>query len=368
MFPGIRNSFATTLDLFASWWRSRGVRHSGVPAPASPEPAPRRPFPDDEDLNESHSEEALRRFLSYVLDGEAHPAEDPDFDPDRCPLVTSATRALATLDVQARYLPRRPSLLPRLMSAINGDGNSMQELASIIGEDPALLGNLLRVANSAFYRVNDRPIESLERAVVRVGTDGIRSLVATALLHPVMSKGSGPFGGFADRIWEYTQIAADAAELHAKRIERGDAFAARLLALLHGLAVNAVFRIVRDEALAQREECAKPAMIHLIDRWTTPIARRIAANWQLPAALQQSLESSPLEDALARSVHFGKVAGSQVLMAKYGRIQQASARATVLASDSRRAQVNHVWARLEVAFLQPQSAIMESAGRLHARQ
>jgi HD-like signal output (HDOD) protein len=367
MFPGIRNGLATTMDMFANWWRSRAVRHSGIPAVVVA-PEPTRALHDDEDPNEAHVEEALRRFLSYVLDGEASPAEDPDFDPDGHPLVASATRALATLEVQARYLPRRPSLLPKLMSAINGDGNSMQQLAAIIGEDPALLGNLLRVANSAFYRVTDRPIESLERAVVRVGTDGIRSLVATALLHPVMSRGSGPFAGFADRIWEYTQIAADAAELHAKRIERSDAFAARLLALLQGLAMNAVFRIVRDEALAQHEEGAKPAMIHLIERWTMPIARRIAANWQLPAGLQQALESSPPEYAMARSAHFGKVAGSQVLMAKYGRIQQASARATVLASDSRRAQVNHVWVRLAVAFLQHETAADASAGRLHARQ
>ena len=172
MFPGIRNGFANTLDLFANWWRSRGVRHCGVPTPGSAtEPAPRRQPHHDEDLNEAHAEEALRRFLSYVLDGEAGPAEDADFEPDRCPLVASATRALATLEVQARYLPRRPSLLPKLMSAINGDGNSMQELATIIGEDPALLGNLLRVANSAFYRVTDRPIESLERAAAILGID-----------------------------------------------------------------------------------------------------------------------------------------------------------------------------------------------------
>ena len=39
-----------------------------------------------------------------------------------------------------------------------------------------------------------------------------------------MSKGSGPFAGFGDRIWEYTQMAADAAELHAKRIDTGSAW------------------------------------------------------------------------------------------------------------------------------------------------
>jgi HD-like signal output (HDOD) protein len=352
MFPVIRNGFASTLDMLAGWWRSRGRRRSVPPArPEVRDPAVPDDIPGDDSLSESHAGEALRHFLSYALDGEAVAAASEEFDPGECPLVVAATSSLAKLEVQAKYLPRRPSLLPRLMSAINSDNNSMHELAAIIGGDPALLGNLLRVANSAFYRVNDKPIENLERAVVRVGTDGIRSLVATALLHPVMSKGSGTFAGFPEKIWEQTQYAADAAELHAKRIERADAFGARLLALMHGLAMNAVFRIVRDEAQMRHEVDVKSAMMHLIEKWVTPIASRIAANWQLPMELQQALVSSPLEHALARSMHFGRLAGSQVLMVRHGRRKEASARAVVLASDTRRMQIDRVWDRLAVAFL-----------------
>src|SRR5688572_109111 len=141
----------------------------------------------------AHAEVAMRRFTAYALDaslgdlrGEATAAELAELEP--------ATRVLADLELQAKYLPRRPSLLPRLMSAISSDSSSMHEMARIIGNDGALLGGLLKLANSSYYRTSgSKPIESLEKAVTLVGTDGLRSLIATALLHPVMTGTRGPY-------------------------------------------------------------------------------------------------------------------------------------------------------------------------------
>ena len=174
----------------------------------------------------------MRRFMAHALDAslddlrnEATPAELAELEP--------ATRVLGDLDLQAKYLPRRPSLLPRLMTAISNDTASMRDMAKIIGEDGTLLGGLLKLSNSAFYGVRrHKPIESLEKAVALVGTDGLRSLVATALLHPVMTGAQGPFSSFAEATWEHSQYAAGCAELHAVRIERVDPFSARLLVLL----------------------------------------------------------------------------------------------------------------------------------------
>ena len=147
----------------------------------------------------------MLRFTAHALDAslddlrnEATPSELAELEP--------ATRVLGDLELQAKYLPRRPSLLPRLMTAINSDSNSMRDMARIIGEDGTLLGGLLRLANSAYYGVRrHKPIESLEKAVALVGTDGLRSLVATALLHPVMTGTRGSFSSFAEATWEHSQ-------------------------------------------------------------------------------------------------------------------------------------------------------------------
>jgi HD-like signal output (HDOD) protein len=355
MFPALRTGLASTLETVLAWWRARASRDPGALRFAVRQAQPARAMGEleAESQRTSHAEDALRRFLSFALDDQdraASPDEDPTPHHD---VIAAASAALANLEVQAKYLPRRPSLLPKLLSTINSDQTSMRELAAIIGDDPALMGNLVRLANSAFYRGVRKSIESLERAVTLVGTDGIRGLIATALLHPVMSTRRGLFATFPETIWEQTLYAADAAEMHAIHVEKVTGFGARLLALLHGLATNAVFRIVRDECLVNRDSDVKPAVVQLLANWTSPTSVRIATAWEMPNELQNALDEAQEAGPLRRSAYFGRLAGAQVLLVKRGVLKESAARATVLAGDDRRMQIDRVWQRLIAAHLTP---------------
>jgi HD-like signal output (HDOD) protein len=297
----------------------------------------------------AHADVAMRRFTAHALDASLGDLRSEATAPELTALEP-AIRVLADLALQAKYLPRRPSLLPRLMSAISNDSNSMREMASIIGDDGTLLVGLLRLANSSYYRVNgSKPIDTLERAVTLVGTDGLRSLVATALLHPVMTGTHGPYSSFAEATWEHSQYAARCAELHAARIEGADAFTARLSVLLLGLASNTVFRIAREHCMAG-SHCAQPAaMAKLLDDWVPRTAQRIAENWQLPADLL-GVFTAQTETGLARSLRFGRLAGALLVLVNHGHMRELSARAIILADD-RRAQVDRLWSHLAILHL-----------------
>jgi HD-like signal output (HDOD) protein len=361
MTPSIRNGLASTLGSLATWWRARGMRHIASPDLAIPWSGHTGIHQAELPLSPAHAEQALRSFLGFALDERPEPAEQDLAD--SALLIEKAALTLASFEVHARYLPRRPSLLPRLLSAMNTDASSMRELAVIIGGDPTLLGNLLRVANSVFYRTTDKPVDNLERAVTMVGMDGIRSVIATALLHPVMTTGTGWFARFPENIWEHTQYAADAAEAHAVHIEHVDGFQARLLTLLHGLATNTVFRIVRDEVLVAAGEASKPAVVQLLQQWAAPTAQRIAATWELPPELQAVMATRWGQSPLGRSLFFGQLAGSQIVMVRRGRVKESSARATLLASDSQRVQVDRLWSRLAVACRQTTAGLERNDGR-----
>jgi HD-like signal output (HDOD) protein len=297
-----------------------------------------------------HAGVAMRRFTAHALDANLGDLKD-DATEQELAALEPAARVLGDLDLQAKYLPRRPSLLPRLMSAINSDTNSLRDMAKIIGDDGTLLGGLLRLSNSSFYRVSGaRPIDTLERAVSRVGTDGLRSLVTTALLHPVMTGTRGPYSSFAEATWEHGECAAACAELHAARIERTDAFSARLLVLLLGLASNSVFRIARDHCRA--EAGVRPiAVAKLLDDWVAPTALRIAENWELSGELRGAL-AIPRGPGLARSVHFGRLAGALLLRVNRGHLRELSARAIILADDHH-PDVDRLWSRLAIIHLAP---------------
>jgi hypothetical protein len=137
--------------------------------------------------------------------------------------------------------------------------------------------------------------------------------------------------------------------LHAVRIERADAFSARLLVMLLGLASNAVFRIAREQCLGENR-IRPAAMAKLLDDWVPPMGLRIAESWQLPADLCNVL-AAPAVPGLARSLRFGRLTGALLVLVNHGHMRELSARAVVLADDHRRTEVDRLWSRLAIMHL-----------------
>lgn len=318
---------------------------TGVPRPAA--------------IVELDWDEALRRFVAYALDDAPRAALSAPPNPAHAPVIATVSKLLEHIEARPEYIPRRPSLLPKLLATVNDGEASMLAMARIIAQDPALTGNLLRVANTPLYRVGNQPVESIDRAVTLVGVQGIRSIIAIALLQPVMSTGAGPFGKFPELAWDHTLYSALAAEAHSVQVENGEPFVAQLVGLLYGLSAVVVFRIVRDQFAAQPDLVPDAASVAgLLERWVAPTAGRIAANWELTERIQYALESQALaakleqENALGRSLRFGRVAGALIMLCRVERMTEPEARAILLAGDSRRAaQLERLWDRFAASFV-----------------
>jgi HD-like signal output (HDOD) protein len=262
--------------------------------------------------------------------------------------------ALETAATDPRYAPRRPMLLPQLLNAVGDGDTSRGELARMIARDPALVGSLLRLANSSVYRRTAQPIESVERAVTVMGTQGIRSLIAAALVQPVFRASGGQGGKFPEVVWEHTYRAAAAAEVHALA-EGADAFAAQLLALVTGLAALVVFRVAADQ-LAQRAPTSRDAaaIAALLDNHTADVALRIAASWELSPefleALEEQQRGKPVlpASALGRSLKFGLVAGALAVLASNDAIGSDTGLASLVAAGGIGPKYERLWARFTV--------------------
>ena len=216
-------------------------------------------------------------------------------------MIAATEQALARFDSEPGRLPRRPQMLPQLLSTLNDDDASGRDITMIIARDPALAANLLALANSALYRSQPTPVESLDRAVAQVGTDGLRQLVAVALMQPVMRVEGGIFGRLPELLWDHTQHAAQAAAQFARTIEREDAFAAQLLALLHGLGAIVVVQALRETS-ARQQPTAPPeaaSVAALLQREAPRIARRVAREWDLSERLMCALDDQALDDLAA---------------------------------------------------------------------
>ena len=285
---------------------------------------------------------------------------DPPASDDHAEVAAATREMLPTAANEPRYAPRRPLLLPQLLRAVNDNDVSRRELAALIVRDPALTGNLLKLANAPFYRVSSQPVESIDRAIAVLGTEGIRSLIAAAVLQPVFRAAGGEFARFPEIAWEHTFRSGTAAAAHAAIVEHEDPFAAQLLALVTGLASIIVFRVVLDQYAARPALRPDVTVIaQLLNAHTAEMARNVASSWELSdrviEALAEQLPGRPASERspLGRSLHFGRIAGALGILSANGDIPNDAAKATLHAIEGSNPQFDGIWARLAARPAKP---------------
>lgn len=274
----------------------------------------------------------------------------PDLSGVHGQVAASVRRTLVGIADKPNYAPRRPMLLPKLMQAMHDDEVSRRELASIIGTDPALAGALLRLANSPFYRIRPEPVESLDRAIALLGLEGMRSLIAAALMQPVFRSSGGLYARFGEIIWEHTLYSANAAEAHSAVLENSDPFAAQLLALLMGLSTMVLFRIVTDEYLSRRQPPSAALIASLIESEAPTLARHIATSWQLSeridsALADQSASGGP-QSSLGRSLSAGRFIGALAVLHARSVLDEQAVKTELQRAGPAAAAYERIWSRL----------------------
>ena len=270
--------------------------------PQRPKPAPATPRSPKSSLSRRVQVFAALHQLSLGSSavGEAWP-------PTHAEVISATADVLQDAATEDRYTPRRPSLLPQLLRAMNDEEVSRRELVTIISRDPSLVGNLLKMANSPFYRVSAQAVESIDRAVVILGNDGIRSLIAAALAQPIFHIRGGDFPKFPEIAWEHTFRTASATVTHTAIVEKSDPFAAQLLGLVAGMAGIVVFRVALDQY--DTRPLLKPhagVIASLLDTQTAGVAKRIAASWGLSDRILAALDDQTTAVAADKHTALGR--------------------------------------------------------------
>jgi HD-like signal output (HDOD) protein len=218
-----------------------------------------------------------------------------------------------------------------------------------------MVGSLLKMANSAFYRVAAGRVESIERAVVILGSDGLRSLVAGSILQPIFQINSAKvFARFPELVWDHAQRSAHAAIPHAALVERTDAFGAELLCLISGLAEIILFRATLDHCQnnpEKKKQRPMPQLIAALLASQAPVfAWRLGVEWELSelmlAALEEQTLTSEPTTPLGRSLRFGRTAGALAVLHTNSIVDDATVRLSLPEAGLSPAHLKCMWSRL----------------------
>ncbi len=190
-------------------------------------------------------------------------------------------------------LPRRPLLLPQLLRALNDPQSTREDLSAIILQDPVLAADVLRTANSPFYRIAREPVDSLDRAIMLLGIEGLKSVVATSIIQPVFRTPKGQFDAFAPTLWELAMRTATASGIYAARTRTADPTTAQLLGLLSALGPLAVFRATSEAYREHTNRVAREEVyVRLIEAHADATSSAIASHWHLPESFVLALYES----------------------------------------------------------------------------
>jgi HD-like signal output (HDOD) protein len=208
-------------------------------------------------------------------------------DPARDPLEDALEEEVSRGAVR---VPPYPATALKLQSVLGAENYTTQQLVEAMSADPVFTANLLRLANSPFYR-RGVEVTSLSVAVQRIGA---RELTRLAMASTVsrLAGDVGPLHAIRRRLWRESLGSAMICEI-LSRFERADEGEGFVAGLLHDvgklLVVGAIeelwHRMPELEAREERE------WMQLIERFHVRFGEVLAQRWQLPGVLGAVLTS-----------------------------------------------------------------------------
>jgi len=264
-------------------WLARlfGTREAGIPGPAPSDVDRERPGPAAEDTALANLDLDLA-FFHWLAGPHVSGRPAPDG-----PVLDELARLARDPHSAAALVPRVPAVIPQLLRSLREDDSSAGALARQVAQDPVLVAEVIREVNSPYYQPSS-PIRNLEGAVLLLGQNGLRMLLARVAFRPIISQQAGPLARLvAPSLWRQSELCAQAAGLLAPRLG-ADAFEAYLAGLLHNVGLVVAFRAV--------EQLVPPGALPDSDAFGTRlvaaarlISARIADAWELPPAIGHAI-------------------------------------------------------------------------------
>ncbi len=248
-------------------------------------------------------------YYGWLLAGSA-PVPDP-LSPLEWRLLGALDQAVSLPIPDATLVPRAPAVIPRLIRTLRDDDVSAADLARQIAQDPVLVADLLRIANSPYYRTA-AGIRSLEHAVTVLGRNGLGQLIAAAALKPILNVQSGRFARTAaPRTWNHSQLCAAACDFLG-RAQGLDEFEPYLAGLLHDIGLVMAFRIM-DRHVEGSSKPLSASFYEVFGDLARQLSYQVLNTWELPTPVAIAMREQA-KDLSIPITQLGSVlyAGNQV--------------------------------------------------------
>lgn len=145
-----------------------------------------------------------------------------------------------------RYLPPVPGVFAELVQLLHDESVDMRTLGRVIGRDPAMSINVLRVANSAFYGLSNR-VRTIEHAVTMLGLREITGVCMACETARVFKPLPGDKHVDLHAFWLHSVATAVLSRVFSSQFRVEPQGQAYLAGLLHDIGQLIMDRFLHDE-------------------------------------------------------------------------------------------------------------------------
>ena len=265
-------------------------------------------------------------------------------------IIESVDTLIHSQNEAASLIPRMPGVVPQLMQKIRAGDYDGKEITEIINTDPVVMAEVLKLTNSPFFRTRN-PVKNLGDAVLQLGQSGLREVIMSVAMKPIMQVGKGFSHQHAAKIiWEQSLKVAAACRCLAKA-EGIDHFNAYVAGLMHNTGSIVVLKTF-EQAAKPLEARHSRAFQHRTIQRATKLTYLITEQWGLPeevvTALKEQFGAHRVRPAslLGRVVEIGTRLGQIHALAQAGHCDDTESYLCVLAEHSNFSEILQAYTEL----------------------
>ncbi|KZX82795.1 hypothetical protein A3715_05775 [Oleiphilus sp. HI0009] len=201
----------------------------------------------------------------------------------------SYAKQLLSNELNSEKIPRKPSSLPLLLKLLKMEMVNNDTVAQFLIKDPALTSQVLKIANSPFFRLNNQSVESLDEAIRRLGIAGIKRVVSAATMMPVF-QASGGNKTLNETVWRWALCSGASIEALSS-IRDQDGPSNYLLGLIPELAMLIVNQELDrlEGSLPEEEKILPMQRLKVFKRVAWKICIQIRKEWGMSEEFDQAL-------------------------------------------------------------------------------
>jgi putative nucleotidyltransferase with HDIG domain len=196
-------------------------------------------------------------------------------------------RLTAELSSKELVFPTSLTVTMKIRHALNDINASSDKVARIVGAEPVLSAQILRLANSAAFSGGNLPTVDLRQATLRLGFDLLRNVaIAVCMKQLVQTKPTPGESKLAHGLWTRSIRVAALSYVMARKLTALPPETAMLAGLLHD--IGKFYILSRAQSFSGVIDDLN-ALWDVVDRWHLDIGAAVLENWEIPDQIRAAV-------------------------------------------------------------------------------